>query len=285
MCKSLAEGGQRCATVALARLNAVSERGSAWDARAVEYAATPKGHIDLTERRDLALTSGDHMKAGRLDSALRAGRSRREANQTAAASIAALRTAPSFKHQPGGFCDLGPEIDLRDAEACHLALKAAALVRDDYPKADKQAREAISHYWQYPRIPPGRMIASQYPETLLWSPEAKSLWDDAHVNKYGAKEGLTGKHLRLEHLVPQSLLTAELFKNLEDHSPETLAARLRLHNETGFMVVITKAESATVDSKWQNTTPDLSDPWKRYADIGVTQADCVQPDPTGCKCI
>jgi hypothetical protein len=188
--------------------------------------------------------------------------------------------------QPGGFCDLGPERDLRDATAILYSLKAAALVRADYPSANKQAREAISHYWQYPRIPPSHMVGGQYPEACLWTPKARERWESFPVNRKGLKVRPGAScNLRLEHLVPQSLLRSELLDQVDVLTPETLAKRLRTHHETALMIVVTREEDAVLDgSGFRSVTPDALQPWQRYAVLGLTQSDCAPIDTTGCKC-
>lgn len=108
MCKSQAEGGQRCAAhtrdayrTADAALTEAQAAGDAaalavatqrWDAAAAEYASTPTGHAELDQRRLQYQAHGHTAAASRLAAALRRGQTLREANTAAAAAIAQART-------------------------------------------------------------------------------------------------------------------------------------------------------------------------------------------------
>jgi hypothetical protein len=189
-------------------------------------------------------------------------------------------------NQPGGFCFLGDERDLRDAEAILYSLKAAALVRGDYPAANKQAREAISHYWQYPRIPKSHMVDGQYPEACLWTPKARERWESFPVNKKGFKVRPGAScNLRLEHLVPQGLLREVLLNDIDALTPVEVMERLREHHKTALMIVVTKEEDAVLDaSGYRSTTPDALDPWQRYAVLGLAPQDCAPINAAACNC-
>lgn len=102
MCQSQAEGGRRCAAHTRAAFEALSQNSPGWDDAAAAYASTTEGHARITRESDEAAMAGDHVRAGRLWSALARGEAMREAQreittQTRAASAAhtATTTRPS----------------------------------------------------------------------------------------------------------------------------------------------------------------------------------------------
>lgn len=125
MCKSQAEGGQRCAAHSLQRMERAAERvktasaagntrerdrqSAKWERAAVDYAATPTGQEAVTTWRDEAIAAGDHRAVGRWDSILRRGTEQRERHQ-AARETQPSATAPATS--PGS----GSPWDAIDAE-------------------------------------------------------------------------------------------------------------------------------------------------------------------------
>lgn len=107
MCKSLAEGGQRCAShtrtkmvkaaaavEAAAAARDVDALGSAqaqWEEAAVEYASTNEGHDHLAAQAQAALAAGDYDTHALLNTVVQRGEAMRAANRETAALLAAVR--------------------------------------------------------------------------------------------------------------------------------------------------------------------------------------------------
>lgn len=118
MCRSQAEGGQRCAAHAKARMDQAARRAAqarasgdasarsqaldAWEEAAVEYASTPTGHDDISARLAAAEADGNPRGAARWASVLRRGESLREANQAAATAVRGRETPDVQINPPGG---------------------------------------------------------------------------------------------------------------------------------------------------------------------------------------
>lgn len=113
MCKSLSQGGQRCAAHTRPAFQAVEARllhaalaGDAdamaqartdWDAAALDYAATKEGETHFSDARRAAATTGDLDAEIRYETLLRRGRDLYESNREAGEEIArkaALAAAP-----------------------------------------------------------------------------------------------------------------------------------------------------------------------------------------------
>lgn len=117
VCKSLSEGGQRCAHHTRAKLQKKAEALQAaathgdpnhfakcreeWEAAAVEYASTPGGHTVLSSQRDTAKQAHDSHTEAMLTSILSRGDAMRAANEDIRASLAlASFTATSLPEAP-----------------------------------------------------------------------------------------------------------------------------------------------------------------------------------------
>lgn len=87
MCKSKAEGGQRCAAHTRPRYEAALPADPDWDTVATEYASTREGHERLTQEADAAEANRDFEHEARLRAALKRGEAMREANKEAAEVI------------------------------------------------------------------------------------------------------------------------------------------------------------------------------------------------------
>lgn len=185
-------------------------------------------------------------------------------------------------HRPGGFCNLGPERDVSDATAIWHVLSAASIVKGYDPvtdsrarsKADKAVREAVTHYWEYPRLAPSYWVEGQYPKSCLWSYEAQDLLD----------AGTTKGRLRLEHLHPLSLLTADLLAR--QHTPATLADYLTEHHRNALLIMLTRSEDAYLDKiGLKNRVLDAARPFSRYEAAGIDASRLSVPDASGCACV
>lgn len=109
MCKTLSEGGQRCAAHTRTAYLATPFGTPQWDDAAVEHASTPTGASEM--RRDLGLAHGvrDLDRIAALTAALRRGAARRDAAIEAAARALPgspppdrLLTAEELKASPNG---------------------------------------------------------------------------------------------------------------------------------------------------------------------------------------
>lgn len=87
MCKSAAEGGQRCAAHTRARYEATTPADPQWDTVAAEYASTPEGAQALQGQIAHYQQADNPRAVARLSSAVERGRVLRESNQAAAAAI------------------------------------------------------------------------------------------------------------------------------------------------------------------------------------------------------
>lgn len=120
MCKSVAEGGQRCAAHTRERLKtkatvletAIGAGDPAkaavarieWESAAAEYASTDEGHAYLSDAASRADTSGDADTAAMLSTLVRKGEAIRAANRETSALLAAVKmtSAPVEGYTPAG---------------------------------------------------------------------------------------------------------------------------------------------------------------------------------------
>lgn len=89
MCKSRAQGGQRCAGYARTRLAEVSPDSPAWETLAAQYASTPEGETLLTQRGHEAAKLGDYDTEARYKDVVARGLRIRRTNLDVAARFAA----------------------------------------------------------------------------------------------------------------------------------------------------------------------------------------------------
>ena len=191
--------------------------------------------------------------------------------------------------QKGDFCRLSNEVNNRDAGAILATLQAAASVWDDYSaQASRQIREAVTHYWQMPRVPAGHWAAGQYPEALRWSPVAAELWEDEtkfRRVRTGARHPVGGVKLTLEHVFPMGILTAELLENLDSFTAPSLAEFLIEHHKKAPLVVMTRDEDAILTKAGlKSSTPDKEQPHLRYEVLGYFPDDLKPVNPGVCIC-
>lgn len=197
----------------------------------------------------------------------------------------------------GGLCDLGDDRDLEDAKAISMVIDAAQLVRDRYPTfANKVVREAVTHWWEYPRVPTCHWVNGQYPEALVWTPKAQAAWGEMPGSEDGSRRKgryrATTKHngwaspaLSLEHLVPLGLLRDRLFDLGPDLGVEELVVEMRTHHQDALLVVMLSSEDKIISKAGhKTTTPKRSEPWRRYEPIGVTRSMCEPVEVGACKC-
>lgn len=93
MCKSHAEGGQRCAASTRAKYEATPPTSPEWEQVAVEYASTREGHDRLKDQAHDARYNRDYDLEARLLRARFLGASLREANREVAATIARTKAS------------------------------------------------------------------------------------------------------------------------------------------------------------------------------------------------
>lgn len=132
MCKSHAEGGQRCAASTRAKYEATPSTSPEWEQVAAEYASTREGHDRLKEQAHEARYNRDYDMEARLLRARFLGASLREANREAAARIAAATPAqpagPVVVHVPA---DMSRADLLAQAEVRHLPADILAASPDE----------------------------------------------------------------------------------------------------------------------------------------------------------
>lgn len=161
MCKSLAEGGQRCAAHTRAKLEtkataveaAVNSGDAAalraaqteWEDAAAEYASTDEGHRHLAAHAAAAEKSGDLHTAALLGVAVRRGEDLRAANRETAALIAAVRLTQT-EPAPVVKDTLTPErrADLYDFDNGIAPVPARVVVPDLTPAERKEWVEATT---------------------------------------------------------------------------------------------------------------------------------------------
>ena len=98
MCKSIAEGGQRCAGHTRENyLKGVPGTPNWWDA-AIAYASTPEGAARVKADRKHFVDTGFYDLAGALKSALQMGESHRAANRETARLVRALTNVAVATH-------------------------------------------------------------------------------------------------------------------------------------------------------------------------------------------
>ena len=105
MCRSIAEGGQRCAAHTRPAYMAATPGTAEWDDAAAQYASTPEGRRVLQADIEIAERGMDFERAAALGAAVRAGENVRASNQEAArVTHSAQNWEPGSVH-PSGFYD------------------------------------------------------------------------------------------------------------------------------------------------------------------------------------
>ena len=186
MCRSQAEGGQRCAAHAKARMDQAARRAAqarasgdaaartqaldAWEEAAVEYASTPTGHHDISARLATAEADGNPRGAARWASVLRRGESLREANQAAASAVRDRET---------------PHVPINPPEGPWAAIDAAREAeRRDQPGEPPEAQPARSgaRGTQYPLTGETEdRLRNTHPQvSASWALD-KGLWEGRRV--------------------------------------------------------------------------------------------------------
>ena len=135
MCKSQAEGGQRCASHTRTKYTATSTDDPNWDTVAAEYASTSEGEAHLKGEAIQAMEQGDYETAARLNTVTARGITMREANRAAAEAIAATAQNDLRRREPADIdselADLygkAYELDARIAQQHdHIAAAVARL--------------------------------------------------------------------------------------------------------------------------------------------------------------
>lgn len=196
-------------------------------------------------------------------------------------------TYPLPPPTPGGYCDMGPDRDRRDAEAILLTVRAALLVIETAPRAAKrQMREAVTHFWQIPRLMVSRMVGGRCPESVLWTKEAAApllAKSDAMSSATSSPPKSEASGLVLEHLVPQNLFVTELIDAVGSPlglSLDQMVAMLRDHHRDAVLIVVTKDEDKSINKQgWRSTTPDRANPMERYSRSGIDVGALAQISP------
>lgn len=105
MCKSISEGGQRCAAHTRPKYEAAAFGTVAWDEAAAAYGSTPSGRKMLEAERQRASADGDADRAIAFERAIRFGNQQREVAKATRAAIEEARradqdrsTTPSAAH-------------------------------------------------------------------------------------------------------------------------------------------------------------------------------------------
>ena len=143
--------------------------------------------------------------------------------------------------------------DAAHVEALRKLVRAMEEFVDDTglsPLADHPLREAIFFWWRRREFKrSGRLYASKYPFSALWSPAA-------------AARAATSKRcggIVIEHVIPNNVTRQRLRETLED--PDEF--RRALDSEIFF--VITKEEDDAINSAgYMSSIPDSGDPLDRY---------------------
>lgn len=169
---------------------------------------------------------------------------------------------------PDGPCmsnvaDLGPEQDMKDAEAILDFLTTARRHPDS--TVSGVSRMLIDQIWQNKRLhalPGGYGYRHAiYRKALPWSEEA--------IERERAVVRV-GRGLILEHVIPSNLTVAQV---VIASTPEQVVQVLR---RDLVLAVITKEENARLSQLGLGTThPDPTRPWSRYTAVGIR----VRPFP------
>lgn len=92
MCKSKAEGGQRCAAHTRPCYEAATFGTAEWDDAAAQHATTPEGQERLSEEAKVAELVGNDDEAAALRAALKRGQRRRKWVRTTSPARTCVRT-------------------------------------------------------------------------------------------------------------------------------------------------------------------------------------------------
>lgn len=211
MCKSVAEGGQRCAAHTRERLSSRSaalqaaiasgeeakaaEARAEWETAAAQYASTDEGHAYLTDAAQQADSTGDPDTAAMLRTLVRKGEDIRAANRDTSALLAAARLTA---HPVAGFTaptgpppETGSDIVLPDAPTMewitdkHRERWAAyeAAFNDLTPHADR----FLSSYGG-PNGAPDDVLAA-------WRQQIETVTDPSATDEELAKTTLSGLYV------------------------------------------------------------------------------------------
>ena len=199
MCRSQADGGQRCAAHSLERMNRAAERVKAasaagdaqersrqsekWERAAVQYAATSSGREAVTGWRAEAAAAGAERAVGRWDSILRRGAELR-------ASQAATRTASTSPASvPGGASETTRTDPWAAIDAERAAAASVAAPESEHSGAS-QGTEASAPA-SYP-LPPATWLKldKDHPRVSGAFAAERGLWEGRRVAvEYMARRG------------------------------------------------------------------------------------------------
>lgn len=113
MCKSKADGGQRCAAHTRPRFEAATFGTAEWDEAAAEYASTASGEMDIAEQAVAATMGDDVERSVALFSALERGRDLRALNTDTAAEVRTQELIVAHEHRMRLCDDLSAQIAQR----------------------------------------------------------------------------------------------------------------------------------------------------------------------------
>lgn len=173
MCKSQADGGQRCAAHTRSKYETLTRTDPGWDAAAAEYASTPEGHDRLTEEADQAAAAGDFETEAHLRSAITRGEAMRAANK---------ETAQIIKNDLTTWEPVAIDTELAD-----LYGKAAALRQRRDSEHDFLAREVSRRYFNRPGFTSRRATAEELDEAITAitaTPDAERAFHHRELLKY-----------------------------------------------------------------------------------------------------
>ena len=133
MCKSITEGGQRCAAHTRPAYEATPRTDPKWDDVAAAYASTREGHERLTQELADAKAAGLSTKIAQLRNALTRGETMREANGAAKDAIARADLSNRAPDDIDGelariYGEVGTAQSRRDSDFAYLAKDVARYV-------------------------------------------------------------------------------------------------------------------------------------------------------------
>jgi hypothetical protein len=167
---------------------------------------------------------------------------------------------------PGRPLTLGVDADLVDAGALFAIIEAGrALIGHGRARsgAGRVLREAIWFLWEQPRLP-GPLVASKYPPSYPWSPEARRAYSANHGRRPPG-----GWSLVIEHMYPRELLVAEL---LDDAAIATATDVVEVLSARLIAAVVTTNEDRILPPRsrvLRDWSAYAADPWVRYRMSGL----------------
>lgn len=139
MCKSISDGGQRCAAHTRSNYEATAFGSAEWDEAAAAYASTPTGRKTLESERRAARLSEDTNRVVALDKALHRGTQQREVAAVVKSAVEQART------QQRAARDSAPEMDASAFN--HRLTPEGSVLYNQAVAAGYTPHEAHRHAW------------------------------------------------------------------------------------------------------------------------------------------